>query len=143
MPRPRNGDVKQPFHFLATQDFRSLLDFFFAIFLVERRNHFVLSRNADDRRITRRKPGDAPAEKRYDDSIPFRALGFLRRDELDGVLIGKARGTLAFHVGTKPLRKISQRGSRPGRFGSHRHESLKIGDWILEILRRQRSEPLS
>ena len=141
MPRARDSDVKQPLHFLAAQDFRGLFNFFFAIFLVQRRNYFVLSRDADDRRISRRKSGDAPAEERHDDGVPFRAFGFLRGDELNRVLIGKARWTLLFHVGAKPFGEIRQRRARCGRFGGERHEDVELADRVLEIFRRKRSKP--
>ena len=101
----------------------------------------LLAWDANDGRITRRKSSDAPAEKRHDDRVPFRAFRFLRGDQLDGVLIGKAHGPLTFHLGTQALCEISQGGADGGRFGGEREKSVEIGERVFEVFRRERSEP--
>ena len=104
-------------------------------------DHFVFSRDADDGRITRRESGDPPAEERDDDGVPFRAFRFLRGDELDRIPVRQAGRPLAFHFGTQTLREIGQGGAGCGRFGGQGHKGIEVGERILKVFRRKRSQP--
>ncbi len=106
--RAGERDVKQALHFLAAQELVGGFVFLFAIFLVQGGDDFVAARDADERRITRRRLDDAAAEKRHDDGVPLQAFRLVRGDELDGVFVGKTNRALVFHFAAEPLREIGE-----------------------------------
>ena len=118
MLRSGQRDIKQSLHFLPLDDFQFFLEFV-RIRFVENDLAVDRARGLDQARVARARAPDFAGEKGHDHGLPFRALGFVRGDQLDGVGcrgIGFANRLVAgAQAGAKSASDMAARFRRGGR----------------------------
>src|SRR3954447_18431656 len=133
MPRPREGDVKQALHLLSTEQAVGFLDLRFAVLLVQRRDDFVAAWHANQRRITRRRLDNSPAEKWNNDSIPFQTFRLVRGDELDRVLIRETDGARVLDFVAQAFGEVGKARTACSSLSRVGQKRLEIGEGVFEV----------